>query len=158
MHKQLKVETIIFNRYLFWTGEMDSSLNQRYLVGNKTKIISSDLSFASVKLDYRTKHIYLITNEGKTVSMNYCGGNRSEILAKRSFHSYALDILGNSLYLRNRSSRDVLKLNLLNMTLSRLQASLNTCLLVIDGSRQPGTFYKRYTDFKKGWGRKTCLF
>ena len=136
MINKLKEKLLYLNRYLFWTKKTDSSLNQRYLPGNNTKAISYGLWMASIKLDYPAKRIYLITLKGMIKSMDYHGGNRIEILAKRIFHPYTIDILGNCLYLRN-SSRDVFKLNLTHMTLSRLQTSLFTRLLVIDGSRQP---------------------
>ena len=77
--------------------------------------------------------------------MDYHGGNKWEINAKRLFNLFVLGILENSLFLEDTTSSDAFKLQLINMSLSRLRITfLETNniirLLTIDRSRQPGNW------------------
>ena len=83
------------------------------------------------------------------MSMDYHGGNKNEIFAERSFNSYILGILGNSLFFKHRFSPNVFEVELLNMTLSQLTITADNMdrVLVIDKSRQPeGKFQMSNTE------------
>ena len=84
----------------------------------------------------------MITSQGKVMSMDYHGGNKQDIFARHSFNSYLLGILGNSLFLEHRSTSDVIEVELISMTQSKLEISaietddMNR-VLFIDKARQP---------------------
>ena len=84
----------------------------------------------------------MITSGGMVMSMDYHGGSKREIFAKRSYDPYILGILENSLFLEHRFTSDIIEVELINITQSKLKIpAIETDgmdrVLFIDKSRQP---------------------
>ena len=71
-------------------------------------------------------------------SMDYDGGNKIKIIRDASIYSYALGIIGNTLYFRERHSHAICEMNATNWTISRKITTPDWVRTVVtDRSMQP---------------------
>ena len=115
-------------------------LTRRDLAGKGSKIISRQLE--AMILDYLNKRVIILTERGVLVSLNYDGGNRSEILGDRQIDSGEFYRIASLMYFRKTSSPVIVEMNMISRNISRYlwftDGKYPNRLIVVDRSLQPG--------------------